>query len=78
MINMAFDPTEEQKKIIVARNTSLLVSAAAGSGKTAVLVESIISLVCDEKDPVDIDRILVVTLYISYCHTNKMKNKWFT
>ena len=58
---MAFDPTEEQKKIIDARNTSLLVSAAAGSGKTAVLVERIISLVCDEKDPVDIDRILVVT-----------------
>ena len=58
---MAFKPTPEQKKIIDARNTSLLVSAAAGSGKTAVLVERIVSLVCDEKDPVDIDRILVVT-----------------
>ncbi len=61
MINMAFKPTEEQKRIIDARNTSLLVSAAAGSGKTAVLVERIISLVCDENNPVDIDRILVVT-----------------
>ena len=58
---MAFNPTPEQKKIIDARNTSLLVSAAAGSGKTAVLVERIVSLVCDEKNPVDIDRILVVT-----------------
>lgn len=58
---MAFKPTEEQARIIGARNTSLLVSAAAGSGKTAVLVERIVSLVCDKDDPVDIDRILVVT-----------------
>ena len=58
---MAFKPTEEQAKIINARNTSLLVSAAAGSGKTAVLVERIVSLVCDKENPVDIDRILVVT-----------------
>ncbi|MBP3754170.1 MAG: helicase-exonuclease AddAB subunit AddA [Lachnospiraceae bacterium] len=58
---MAFKATAEQAKIINARNTSLLVSAAAGSGKTAVLVERIVSLVCDEKNPVDIDRILVVT-----------------
>ena len=58
---MAFKPTDEQARIINARNTSLLVSAAAGSGKTAVLVERIVSLVCDKDDPVDIDRILVVT-----------------
>ncbi|MBP1586597.1 MAG: helicase-exonuclease AddAB subunit AddA, partial [Lachnospiraceae bacterium] len=58
---MAFKPTREQEKIINARNTSLLVSAAAGSGKTAVLVERIVSLVCDKENPVDIDRILVVT-----------------
>ncbi|MBP5252562.1 MAG: UvrD-helicase domain-containing protein, partial [Lachnospiraceae bacterium] len=58
---MAFKPTEEQARIIGARNTSLLVSAAAGSGKTAVLVERIVSLVCDKDNPVDIDRILVVT-----------------
>lgn len=58
---MAFKPTPEQERIINARNTSLLVSAAAGSGKTAVLVERIVSIVCDEKEPVDIDRILVVT-----------------
>ena len=58
---MAFKPTGEQERIINARNTSLLVSAAAGSGKTAVLVERIVSLVCDKDNPVDIDRILVVT-----------------
>ena len=58
---MAFNPTPEQKKIIDARNTSLLVSAAAGSGKTAVLVERIVAIVCDKDNPVDIDRILVVT-----------------
>ena len=60
-MKMAFKPTKEQETIINARNTSLLVSAAAGSGKTAVLVERIASIVCDEKNPVDIDRILVVT-----------------
>ncbi|MCM1415916.1 MAG: helicase-exonuclease AddAB subunit AddA, partial [bacterium] len=40
---------------------NLLVSAAAGSGKTAVLVERIVNMVCDGEDPVDIDRLLVVT-----------------
>ena len=39
----------------------MLVSAAAGSGKTAVLVERIIKRITDRKDPVDIDRLLVVT-----------------
>ena len=40
--------TEEQKKVIDVRNKNVLVSAAAGSGKTAVLVERILSLVCGE------------------------------
>ena len=53
--------TPDQKSVIDARNGSLLVSAAAGSGKTAVLVERIISMVTDAKNPVDIDRLLVVT-----------------
>ena len=43
------------------RDRNVLVSAAAGSGKTAVLVERIIQMICDEKKPVDIDRLLVVT-----------------
>lgn len=53
--------TEEQQKVIRTRNASLLVSAAAGSGKTAVLTERIISLITDRDHPVDIDRLLVVT-----------------
>ncbi len=53
--------TKEQEKVINLRNRSLLVSAAAGSGKTAVLVQRIISMVTDKTDPLDIDRLLVVT-----------------
>ena len=53
------DWTDEQRAAIEARGGHLLVSAAAGSGKTAVLVERIIRLVTE--DGVDIDRLLVVT-----------------
>ena len=53
--------TPEQRQSIDARGGSLLVSAAAGSGKTAVLVERIIALVTDPAHPVDVDRLLVVT-----------------
>lgn len=53
--------TEEQKKAIETRNSNLLVAAAAGSGKTAVLVERIIRIITDPKNPVDIDKLLVVT-----------------
>lgn len=53
--------TEEQQKVIDVRGKNILVSAAAGSGKTAVLVERILSMITDEKKPVDIDRLLVVT-----------------
>ncbi|MBR5969811.1 MAG: helicase-exonuclease AddAB subunit AddA [Lachnospiraceae bacterium] len=52
--------TEEQKAGIEARGASLLMSAAAGSGKTSVLVERIFSLITGEQ-PVDVDSILVVT-----------------
>ncbi len=51
--------TKEQENAITARNSNLLVAAAAGSGKTAVLVERIIQLII--KDKVDIDRMLVAT-----------------
>lgn len=51
--------TREQKKVIETRNKNLLVSAAAGSGKTAVLVEHIINRITEEG--IDIDRLLVVT-----------------
>lgn len=53
--------TKEQQQVIDARAHNLLVSAAAGSGKTAVLVERIINRILGEPDPVDIDRLLVVT-----------------
>ena len=53
--------TEEQQKVIQLRNRNILVSAAAGSGKTAVLVERIISRITDEKHPVDVDHLLIVT-----------------
>ena len=53
--------TEAQEKVISLRGRDLLVSAAAGSGKTAVLVERIIQLVSDPEHPVDVDRMLIVT-----------------
>jgi len=52
--------TDEQQAVIDARNCNILVSAAAGSGKTAVLVERIIQLISGD-NPVDIDKLLVVT-----------------
>ena len=51
--------TEEQQQAINEKGANILVAAAAGSGKTAVLVERIINKVINEK--IDIDRILVVT-----------------
>ena len=53
--------TDEQKNAIYARGGSVLVSAAAGSGKTAVLVERVIQMVCDTANPHPIDRFLIVT-----------------
>ena len=53
--------TAEQLKAIEERNKDILVSAAAGSGKTAVLVERIIKIITDKENPVDIDRLLVLT-----------------
>ncbi len=53
--------TDAQQKIIDSRGSNLLVAAAAGSGKTAVLVERIIRMIMDESNPVDVDRLLVVT-----------------
>ncbi len=51
--------TDEQKQAIYEKNTNILVAAAAGSGKTAVLVERIINKIIN--DNVDIDKLLVVT-----------------
>ena len=53
--------TNEQKQAIDIRDKNVLLSAAAGSGKTAVLVERIISIITDEDLGVDVDNLLVVT-----------------
>ena len=53
--------TDEQQQAIDTRKCNLLVAAAAGSGKTAVLVERIIKIITNEENPVDIDKLLVVT-----------------
>ena len=58
---MSVSYTTEQQKVIDTHGCNLLVSAAAGSGKTAVLVERIVKMVSDGGHPVDIDRLLVVT-----------------
>mgnify|MGYP004614151983 FL=1 len=51
--------TKEQEQAIYEKNTNILVAAAAGSGKTAVLVERIINKIINEN--IDIDKLLVVT-----------------
>ena len=58
-MGMKFTP--EQQRVIELHNINILVSAAAGSGKTAVLVERIIRMICDGEHPADIDRLLIVT-----------------
>ncbi len=55
-----FDPTPEQRKAIDTSG-SLLITAAAGSGKTAVLVERVVKMLCRKEDPISVDRLLIVT-----------------
>ena len=59
--------TLEQQEVIGLRGCNMLVAAAAGSGKTAVLVERIISRIMDHKKPVDVDRLLVITVRLQIC-----------
>lgn len=58
---MGMSWTKEQQEVIRLRNRNLLVSAAAGSGKTAVLVERILNKIMDPDHPIDIDRLLIMT-----------------
>ncbi|WP_409304603.1 helicase-exonuclease AddAB subunit AddA [Peribacillus sp. SCS-155] len=53
--------TDDQWKAIWAKDQDILVAAAAGSGKTAVLVTRIIQKILSEEDPIDVDELLVVT-----------------
>lgn len=57
---MQFNPTLEQSDAIESSENTL-VSAAAGSGKTAVLVARVIKKMCDPKNPLNVDRMLIVT-----------------
>ncbi len=57
---MPFNPTKAQLQAI-NENGNILVSAAAGSGKTAVLVERVIKKLCDNDNPIFADELLIVT-----------------
>ncbi len=70
---MAIEFTEKQQRVIDLRNRDLLVAAAAGSGKTAVLVERICQMVLDKEHPMDIDELLVVTF--TNAAAQEMKNR---
>ena len=65
--------TKEQQEVIRMRDRNILVSAAAGSGKTAVLVERILSKITDKEHPVDIDRLLIMTF--TRAAAGEMKDK---
>jgi ATP-dependent helicase/nuclease subunit A len=67
--------TDKQQQVIDVRDRNLLVSAAAGSGKTTVLVERICQLVMDEQRPMDIDELLVVTF--TNAAAQEMKSRLF-
>ena len=58
---MSIEWTADQLRAINARGHNVLVSAAAGSGKTTVLVDRVIRLITDTQNPVRIDRLLIVT-----------------
>ena len=76
--------TEAQQKAISCRGGTVLVSAAAGSGKTAVLVQRVIDILTDRQNPVDANCILVVTFSnaaaeemrprISGCHQKRQSD----
>lgn len=65
--------TADQQKAIISKDGSVLVSAAAGSGKTAVLVERVIRILTDEANPCGADEILVVTF--TKAAASQMKDK---
>lgn len=60
-MKMGMQWTKEQQQVINLRNRNILVSAAAGSGKTAVLVERIITRLTKDEEPLNIDELLSVT-----------------
>ncbi len=65
--------TDEQKTVINSLDGSMIVSAAAGSGKTAVLVERIINRICSSEQPCSVDRLLVVTFTRAAANEMRLK-----
>ncbi len=65
--------TDEQKTVINSLGGSMIVSAAAGSGKTAVLVERIINRICSSERPCGVDRLLVVTFTRAAANEMRLK-----
>ena len=65
--------TKEQEEAIYKSGSDILVAAAAGSGKTAVLVERIIQKLLDKENPIDIDSLLVVTF--TNASAQEMRNR---
>lgn len=70
---MSVNWTKQQLEAISARSGNILVAAAAGSGKTAVLVERIIRIITDAENPVSVDRLLVLTF--TEAAASEMKRK---
>ena len=58
---MAEKLTPQQERAVYNRGGKLLVSAAAGSGKTKVLVDRLLSYLMDPADPADLDQFLIIT-----------------
>ncbi len=65
--------TDSQKKIIESRGRNLLVSAGAGSGKTTVMIERIISLILDKEKPTPVSKFLIISF--TKASAMDMKNK---
>jgi ATP-dependent exoDNAse (exonuclease V) beta subunit len=61
VITMADRWTEKQLQAITARDTAVIVSAAAGSGKTSVLVERLLRQLSDTENKIPADRMIIVT-----------------
>ncbi len=72
---MAKTWTKQQLEAIEAKDGTVLVSAAAGSGKTSVLIERILRLITDPRDPADIDRFLIVTF--TKAAANEIRSRLF-
>jgi len=68
--------TPEQKKAIEERDNNILVSAAAGSGKTAVLVQRVVDMVTDKNNPVYINSLLIATF--TNAAATEMKERIFS